>query len=165
MTTVLATYDDVAATYELPMPTDAATRARVETLIRQATARLVALVPSISARIAAGTLDPDLPGGMVIEAVLRVFRNPAGATEQTAGPFSRRFAPLAAKNEIFFDPEQVQALLPGNDVLGIGTVKLGIPARSRRPMTLDSDGRYIYTSEQLQGYLYDYTDPTYSGPL
>ena len=145
---VYATFEDVAATYELPLPEEA--RTRVEALLAQASARLVALVPSIPARIAAGTLDPNLPGGMIIEAVLRIYRNPAGATEQQAGPFTRRFSPSAAKNEIYFDPDQVQALLPGNDKLGIGTTYVGIPAPQGRRTELDADGRYIYTTEQLR---------------
>lgn len=144
-----ATWADVVATYELALPADQKTR--IEKLLTVASARLTALVPSLPARIAAGTVDPVLPSGMVVEAVLRVYRNPSGVTQQATGPFSRSLHATAARNEIYFDPEQVKALLTEvNDSLGIGTFTVAVPAPLGIARPLDVDPPSYYTPEQLR---------------
>lgn len=154
---IYATWEDVNLAYEGTIPdTDAA---RVSALLAQANARLEAIVPSLPARVAAGTVDPTLPLGLVVEAVLRVYRNPMGTTQQSMGPFNRSLSPTAARNDIFFDPEVVRTLLApaGEQSAGVGTFNVGIPATATpyaRPVplapALDADGRYIYTPEQLR---------------
>lgn len=154
---IYATWEDVQLAYEGTIPdTD---QGRVSALLAQANARLEAIVPSLPARVAAGTLDPSLPMGLVVEAVLRVYRNPMGTTQQSMGPFSRSLSPTAARNDVYFDPETVRALLApaGEQSAGVGTFSVGIPASVSpyaRPVrlapTLDADGRYIYTPEQLR---------------
>lgn len=148
---VYATWDDVVTSYELPLPVTA--KPRIESLLRQASARLTALVPSLPTRLDAGTLDPDLPGGLVVEAVLRVYRNPAGVTQQSTGPFSRSLSRDAARNEIFFDPATVQAILApdAERSVGVGTFQLGIPAPVRPTSGLDGAARYPYPPEMAQG--------------
>jgi len=146
---IYATWDDVKAMYELPMPDEA--QPRIDALLKQASARLTALVPSLPARIAAGTVDPDLPGGMCVEAVLRVYRNPSGVTQQATGPFSRSLHATAARNEIYFDPEQVKSLLTDvNGSLGIGTFRVAVPAPQGPAAPLDTDPVGYYTPEQLR---------------
>lgn len=147
--TSYATWDDVKAQYEQAIPDTA--QPRIERLLAQASARLTAMVPSLPARIAATTVDPALPNGMVVEAVLRVYRNPAGVTQQAEGPFSRSLHATAARNEIYFDPDQVKALLAENHDLGIGTFHVGIPAPQGPPLGLDADGRYVFTPERYRG--------------
>lgn len=128
------------------------TAPRVEALLRQATARLTAMAPSIPARITAGTLDPDLPGGLVIEAVLRVYRNPTGVTQQTAGPYSRILSKDAASNVISFDPAEVAAVLApaAEHGAGVGTFRV----RQHRPhvpvTALDGVPPYPYIPEQFR---------------
>jgi hypothetical protein len=147
---VYATWDDVVATYELEIPETQ--QPRIEMLLRQASARLTALVPSLPARIEAGTLDPDLPGGMVVEAVLRVYRNPAGVTQQSTGPFSRSLNREAARNTIYFETEEVKALLAeSNGSLGIGTFRIGIPAPEGTREALDGSVGSTYIPEQVRG--------------
>jgi len=150
---IYATWDDVVATYEQTVPEEH--RPRIEMLLRQASAKLTALAPSLPTRLTAGTLDPDLPGALVVEAVLRVYRNPAGVTQQSTGPFSRSLGRDAAHAEIYFDPDSVKALLAGPDDLssGIGTFKVGIPCPVPSLSGLDADGRYVYTPEVLRGFL------------
>ena len=146
---IYATWDDVKAMYELPMPDEA--QPRIDALLKQASARLTALVPSLPARIAAGTVDPDLPGGMCVEAVLRVYRNPSGVTQQSTGPFSRSLHATAARNEIYFDPEAIKALLvESNATTGIGTFQVNVPAAQSLARPLDGDPAGYYTPEQLR---------------
>lgn len=147
---IYATWDDVVATYEDVIPIDR--KPRIEMLLRQASARLTALVPGLAARIGASDIDPDLPGGMVVEAVLRVYRNPAGVTQQSTGPFNRSLSREASHAGIYFEPEQVAALLTsGSNGAGVGTFYVGIAAPQVVVTGLDADGRYRYTPEQLQG--------------
>lgn len=147
-----ATWADVTVAYELPMPEEH--RPRIEALLTQASVRLTALVPSLPARLTAETVNPELPKGMVVEAVLRVYRNPAGVTQQSSGPFSRSLSKDAARPEIYFDPAQVTALLNSPSELspGVGTFRVGIPAPLVTRAALDADGWYTYTPEQLQGH-------------
>jgi len=146
---IYATWDDVKAMYELPMPDG--DEARVTALLTQASARLTALVPSLPARLTAETLDPELPRGLVVEAVLRVYRNPSGVTQQATGPFSRSLHATAARNEIYFDPEAVRALLvEANDSTGVGTFTVSVPAPQGLARPLDVDPAGYYSPEQLR---------------
>ena len=74
----MATYADVSdvrtAGYGLTIPEDASTA--VLALINKAERRLLNRLPSIPARVAAGTLDSALVQGVVEDMVLRVLRNP-----------------------------------------------------------------------------------------
>lgn len=104
-----ATFADLVREYEGTIPDS--DRPRLESLLRRASKRLNTIVPSVPYRLSQGTLDPDLPAGLVIEAVLRVYRNPEGVTRDTMGPFSKEFNPRGVKAEIAFDPEEVHATL------------------------------------------------------
>lgn len=104
-----ATFNDLVTAYEGTVPdTD---RNRLEYLLRRASKRLDALVPSLPHRLGLGELDPDLPNGLVVEAVLRVYRNPEGVTRDQMGPFSKEFNPRGVKAEIAFDLDEVHTLL------------------------------------------------------
>lgn len=148
-----ATWQDAVDTYELPLPVDH--KPRIEKLLAQASARLTALVPSLPARLAAETVDTELVSSLVVDAVLRVYRNPAGVTQQSTGPFTRSFNKDAQHSGIYFEPEQVQALLTSisDHGAGVGTFRVGIPAPQIPMGGLDADGRYTYTPEQLRGVL------------
>lgn len=142
MAQVYATWDDVVLIYELPIPATA--RPRIEALLKQAAAKLTALVPSLPARLTAGSIDAELPKAMVVDAVLRVYRNPAGVSQQATGPFSRSLTKLAQRNDIYFEPEQVAALLVDSSAgSGVGTFRVGIPAPQVAVTGLDADGRYL----------------------
>lgn len=135
---VYATWDDVTATFEGALPDDA--KPRIEALIRQASARLNAMVPSLAARVSAGTVDPELPSSLVVEAVLRLVRNPVGAQQQSVGPFNLSFAG-GQKTGLYFDPEVVNALLapPGELSPGVGTFRVARPGPQAAHRTLDAD--------------------------
>ena len=149
-----AIWDDVVASYELPIPDE--DRPRIERLLTRASARLTAIVPSIPARIGAGTLDPSLPNDLVVEAVLRAYRNPAGATMQGVGPFSRSFGRNAAHlDAVSFDPELVKAVLasPSDQDPGVGTFQMGRPTPQVDYTALDAVGGYRYIPESSRPIL------------
>lgn len=148
---VYATWDDVVLSYEQPLPDQQ--RPRIEALLRQASARLTALVPSLPTRLAARTVDPDLPCGLVVEAVLRVYRNPAGITQQSTGPYSRSLSRDAARNDLYFDPAAVQAMLAGAEstALGVGTFRVAVPRPHVAATALDADRGYLSSPDPTPG--------------
>lgn len=73
MPTPLADPDDVAGIWR---PLTTAELAAAEGQIRFASAIVRQQVPSVDARLAAGTLDPDLVRGVVASMVQRVLMNP-----------------------------------------------------------------------------------------
>lgn len=109
MSMVYATLQDVDDAYEGTIPSS--DQSRVTVLCKRASARLYRLMPSIDYRIATGELDPDLPKGLVVDAVLRVYRNPEGITAEEIGPFHKAFNPRSVHAEITFDPAEVEELL------------------------------------------------------
>lgn len=145
-----ATWADVNDAYELEIPP--AAQPRIETLLRYASARLEALVPSLPARVGNGDVDPDLPAGLVVEAVLRVWRNPAGVTQQSTGPFNRSFNKDAGRGEIWFDPQAIAQLLaaPDSASAGVGTFRVGRPAPVVAVDGLADVGRYPYTPPPIR---------------
>lgn len=140
---MFATFDDVADAFEGDIPeTD---RRRVETLIRRASARLLAIVPSTELRVQAGELDADLPAGLVVDAVLRVYRNPEGVTQEQIGPFSKQFNVRNMTSEVTFDMAEVHLML---DPLysPAKTIRVGLPTVSQ-------------VSAEVSGYVPDPTTP------
>jgi len=135
---VYATWDDVNATFEGTIPAEA--QPRIDTLLRQASARLAAMVPSIDARLAAGTLDPELPSSVVVEAVLRVYRNPIGAQQQSVGPFNLSFQG-GQKGGLYLDPDVVNALLSPEvgQSPGVGSFRVARACPESPVRTLDGD--------------------------
>lgn len=145
-----ATFDDLKLFYEGTIPDS--DRPRLEALIRRASARLLRIVPSVDFRVLSGELDSDLPAGLVIEAVLRVYRNPEGVTQEQIGPFSKQFAARGVNSEILFDPIEVHELLDPVPTLPAPSIRLGLPTLSE-----------IRT--EVAGYTDDTTDPTVSVPV
>jgi hypothetical protein len=128
-TTLYCTFDDVTAAFEGTIPsTD---RARVESLIKRASARLTHMMPSIVPRIQSGDLDPELPAGLVIESVLRVYRNPEGITAEEVGPFHKQFNPRSIVAEISFDDEEVQEVLAPIPNYLRPSIRVGMPVPSQ----------------------------------
>jgi hypothetical protein len=130
-----ATFDDLVDSYEGTIPdTD---RTRLETLLRRASKRLDTIVPSTAYRLARGTLDPELPAGLVVDAVLRVYRNPEGVTRDQMGPFSKEFNPRAVKAEISFDHDEVHEIL--DPVVSVpSSFRLGRPTAAQVEATLQA---------------------------
>jgi hypothetical protein len=123
---IYATLTDVDDAYEGTIPTG--DNARVTMLCKRASARLYRLMPSIDYRIATGELDPDLPRGLVVDAVLRVYRNPEGVTAEEIGPFHKAFNPRSVHAEITFDESEVQQLLAPIPNYVRPSIKVGMPS-------------------------------------
>lgn len=124
-----ADFTDVQqAAYGLDIPSDSATQLSIEALIAKAEKRLLARVPSIPARIEAGTLDIMLVQGVVEDVVIRLIRNPQGFSSEQAGEFSYRIDRLVASGRIEITDDDVADLLPKAAHRGFGSMRLDVPA-------------------------------------
>lgn len=125
-----ADWDDVVESFEGPLPIER--KQWVEVQLRRASARLTRIVPWLPDALAAQQIDPELPLGLVVDAVLALFRNPSGTQQQTAGLFNQSFSGQQ-EPYIHFDEAHVRQVLalPDDDGPGYGTIQLGIPAYLR----------------------------------
>lgn len=120
---VWASVADVEAVYEGEVPDRAAA------LLDRAEVLLASLVPTIAARITAATLDPELVRMTVVDAVIRVLRNPRGYSWEREGDYSYGM-PLnvgkdAGTGGVMFHPSELERLRP--QTLSVGTITLGDP--------------------------------------
>lgn len=122
---VYASLEDVQAAYEHTIP--AGGEVRVERLVEQASVRLRRRVPNLNARIDAGK-DEDLAAlarGVVVDAVLRVIRNPNGYSAEQAGEFSYRIDRAVSSGRLTFPDDDLADLLPRAS--RVRSVPVGIP--------------------------------------
>lgn len=94
--TPLATITDLEDRLGAPVPPDLASQAYAR--LRDASA-IVRAYAGVSWVDESGDLDdvPDAVAGVVASMVERATRNPAGVTQETAGPFNRSFGAVAAE--------------------------------------------------------------------
>lgn len=102
--------------------------AAVTDLLNYASAKLRKRVPSIDARITAGTLDPELAAGAVANAVVRVLRNRDTAVRESLSSFDGDSPPGAAEwtSTIGFLQGEIEDVSPPQVAL-VGTFLLGEP--------------------------------------
>jgi len=103
--TAFATVADVQDLYEVELPAGA--EARVQTLLDYASAIYRRAHPSLGAGLSDGSLDPVLVRLAVVNACLRVIRNPGGVISETAGEFSYRVDSAMAAGRLSFTAEEM----------------------------------------------------------
>lgn len=116
---------DVIAAYEVPIPPESV--ARVDNLLATASIMLDARVPSLAARVSSDFALADLAKVVVVNAVMRVLRNPSGfrTQTQTTGPFTT-YVSADAGSASWFLPEELELLTPA-DPMPVQSVNIGIP--------------------------------------
>lgn len=121
---VWASVADIEAVYEDEVPDRAAA------LLDQAETLLNAQVPTIGARITAETLDPDLVRITLVDAVIRVLRNPRGFSWEREGDYSYGMPLNRGKDPgtggISFHPSELERLRATAGA-SVGTIPLGDP--------------------------------------
>lgn len=117
------TSEDVAKSYEgeISIPEVA----WVEQKIDEAVRTLVGLIPSIPSRVHKGELDADLVKDKIVEAVLRVVRNPQGIESEGEGDYNIRLRNTTASGDIWFQEKDLI-------LLGLNVTK------KHRPRTIHS---------------------------
>lgn len=100
----------------------------VHHLVQVAEDRLLAKVPSIPDRVAAGTLNERLVTAAVVDIVLRVVKNPdpgAVVVDTTDGPFRQSTRRVAGSDRIVILDSDLTDLWPRRS-RRVGTIRLGI---------------------------------------
>ena len=95
-----ATFSDVSVAYEGSIPSGRQTW--VENLIERATTKLIAEVPKLTDPSLVPPAWPIYARDAIVAAVCRVIRNPMGAKNQVAGPFTLGLNDSASTGELLF---------------------------------------------------------------
>ena len=77
-----------------------------ESLLEQASAMIRVNVPGIDVRVAGSADWATTVAGIVVDAVLRVLRNPEGFVAENEGPFGVRRSDAAAGGQLFFTDQE-----------------------------------------------------------
>lgn len=88
-------------------------------------------VPSVDARIADGSLDPDVVRGVVARMVLRVMRNPDGKVQESIDDYAYRRADAVADGALYLSDEERSVISPARGTGGAFTIRpYGAPGYS-----------------------------------
>lgn len=79
----------------------------VERKLDQAVRELYATIPSLKSRIDAELIDSDLVKDKVIDAVLRVVRNPKGIDSEGEGDYNIKLRNTVASGDIWFQEKDL----------------------------------------------------------
>lgn len=121
MTAPLATIDDVEALWR---PLTAEETTRVGRLLEVVSAQIRGKVADIDARIADGTLDPNLAVAAVVNVVVRTLTaNPEGIRQESIGDYSVTYADGGQAPAVAVLDVDVAGLLPAGAPAGM--VRLG----------------------------------------
>ncbi|MEV0759528.1 hypothetical protein [Nocardia sp. NPDC050435] len=119
-----ATVADVTARFEGELAPDQTPW--IEARIADAEALLKAKVPSLAASVLVSPVMTANARRLVVDAVLRVMRNPTGAREQTVGPFRVSYAlGENAAAAVFFTDAELAVFAPRRRRFGMIGVKAG----------------------------------------
>jgi hypothetical protein len=78
--------------------------------IDEAVRLLIRKVPTVVARMAAGSIDPDFVKDKVVGAVLRVLRDPEGIKSESEGNYSYDRNPIVASGNIWYTKDELADL-------------------------------------------------------
>jgi len=132
--TAYATASDVAAGWRTLTADE---QARATVLLARAAVLIDTQVPSVPARITAGTLDAEVPKTVSVNMVQRVLRNPEGVTQQTLGPaavtYDRDDTGLLVLTESDLVALMPAAVTDGAASVGVGSIRLAPWATTEIP--------------------------------
>lgn len=118
------------AAYGLDIPEGDQVDVALSRLIEKAEERLLARIPSIPARVAAGTLRVGLVAGVVEDMILRVVSNPRGVRSMSIDDYSETLERAASSGGGLHLTQDEIDLLAGPSRAGgaFGSIRLGTPA-------------------------------------
>ncbi|MEV0367512.1 hypothetical protein [Nocardia fusca] len=115
---MFATAEDVRARFEGVIPDSR--NDWLAAKIEDAESLLTSLVPSMATTADAGRLARAK--AMVADAVLRVYRNPSGVTQETASVYSVSRSKAADSGVLYFPADELEALRGSARRTRIGTI-------------------------------------------
>lgn len=114
--------DDIDDAYEGTI--EVSEVAWVERVTDKAARELLGLIPNLPARIDSGKVDKDLVKDKVIDAVLRVVRNPQGIDTEGEGDYNIKLRNTVASGDVWYQEK---------DLLQLGWIS---PKSRDRPRTV-----------------------------
>lgn len=102
------TSDDLVDAYEGNI--EISQVAWVERITDKAARELLAMIPSMPARIESGALDKELVKDKVIDAVLRVVRNPMGIDSEGEGDYNIKLRNTVASGDVWYQEKDLLQL-------------------------------------------------------
>ncbi|MGW8565660.1 hypothetical protein [Isoptericola sp. NPDC055881] len=115
------------AAFGITIPDGETVDAQLAKLIAKAELRLVSIVPSVPARIEAGTLAVELVRGVVEDMVLRVVRNPKALRSLGLDDFQATIDNSTSTGLLYVSGEE-ESLLAPKSPSSVGSIRLGVPA-------------------------------------
>lgn len=100
--------DDVQDAYEGKISTDQVRW--VERKLDQAVRELYAIIPTLKSRVEKETIDVDLVKDKVVDAVLRVVRNPLGIDREGEGDYTIHLRNTVASGDIWYQDKDLLQL-------------------------------------------------------
>ncbi|WP_102508104.1 hypothetical protein [Sanguibacter massiliensis] len=132
MSTLGVTPSDIRdAGFGLAIPEGPTVDAQIQKLIDKAEERLLAAVPSVPRRIAAGTLPAALVKGVVEDMVLRVIKNPRALRQMGVDDFQATIDTAVSSGALYVTGDE-RALLAPAPRGSVGSLRIGLP-RWRQP--------------------------------
>ncbi len=134
--TPLASVNDLKEVFELDIPD--ALEPRAQALLDRAEARLKRLRPGLADNVASGAVDEVLVRGAIVDAVLRVLRNPQGYASEQVGDLSYRLSAAASSGLLDFTARELADCTPVGSAsdparaVGVGSIGISVPSY-RRP--------------------------------
>lgn len=128
----LASFDDLETISGLSLDEDRAEAilSAASTLVRSYTGRTWVGADG-EWEESATELQQDIISTVVLAVAERVYRNPAGTTQQATGPFSQSVAAWASYGMVLTDDEKDQLPNPvGSGVRGLSSIRVQAPARA-----------------------------------
>lgn len=107
---------------------DAAQLAWVQAKIGRAERKLARRIPDLDDRIADGRLAAEDVRDAVVDAVLRVLRNPSGYKSEQDGDYGYSMNSRDASASIWFPDDVISDLLGVSRPRKAGTISIGVPA-------------------------------------
>lgn len=101
----------------------------IDHLIARAVALLVLQVPTVPARVDAGTLDQAVVEGVVEDMVLRVLRNPQALRQISIDDFSATVDAAVSAGSLYVSSNELALLSPSTrgGHRAFGSVRVGVP--------------------------------------
>lgn len=133
------TFEDVAKRYEKPLDADLVPW--VTQVIEDAERRLVSKRPNLRSNVEAGKVDEADVRVAVVNAVLRVIRNPEGYQSETEGNYVYTIAKDVAGGKLYFEADDLALVTPSWTVGAtvMRSVPIGMPAH-RVPVLRERPG-------------------------
>lgn len=100
----------------------------VQAKIDRATRKLLRRIPDLDARITDGRLTTEDVRDAIVDAVLRVLRNPSGYKSEQDGDYGYSLNSRDASASIWFPDDVIADLLGVPRTRKAGTISVGVPA-------------------------------------